>query len=71
MAKKIICPKCGQVDYYWIKEYVYRNGIFNADDECVETTEDIGIKYGKPRCMVGNRLVKFKEQEDGNVDYNY
>ncbi len=62
MAKIIVCPKCGKVDRYMIKEYVSRHGIFDADGKTIDTTEDVGIKYGKPRCYQCNRLVKFEER---------
>lgn len=55
----IICPKCGKVKIYTIKEYVHRTGLFYEDGQCLETTEDIGFKYGKPRCYECNSMVRF------------
>jgi hypothetical protein len=64
----ILCPKCGKVKEYGIKEYIHRVGIFNENNECVETTEDVGFRYGQPRCLKCGRLVKFyidpQESED-------
>lgn len=64
----ILCPKCGKVKKYGIKEYVYRVGIFNENNESIETTEDIGIRYGQPRCLKCSSIVKFyvepQEKED-------
>lgn len=55
----IICPKCGKVEIYSIKEYVHRVGLFHEDGECYETTEDIGFRYGKPRCYECGSMVRF------------
>jgi hypothetical protein len=33
----ILCHKCGKVKEYGIKEYIHRVGIFNENNECVET----------------------------------
>lgn len=65
----IICPKCGKVETYGIKEYVYRITMFNNNDECVGTTEDAGYRYGQPRCLKCSRIVKFYvDPQKGEVD---
>lgn len=55
----IICPKCGKVKIYTIKEYVHRTGLFYEDGQCLETTEDVGFKYGEPRCYECGSMVRF------------
>ena len=60
MAEKIICPLCGIVDSYWMKEVVEHMLIFDKSGECTGSTEDVGIRHGKPRCIKCNSLVRFE-----------
>lgn len=60
----IICPKCGKVNKYGIKEFYHRTGIFDERGECIDTTEDVGDKYGQPRCLECGRMVKFFKDPD-------
>lgn len=46
----ILCPKCGKVTRYYIKEQVHRVTIYNENDECVDTTECEGSRFDVPRC---------------------
>ena len=55
----IICPKCGKVETYSIKEYVHRKKLYHEDGECYEITEDIGFKFGEPRCYECGSMVRF------------
>ena len=55
----ILCPKCGKVKEYGIKEYVHRDSIFNENNECVGATEDVVFRCGQPRCLKCDSLVKF------------
>jgi len=55
----ILCPKCGKVKEYGIKEYVNRVIIFNENDERIETTEDNVFLHKEPRCLKCNSIVKF------------
>lgn len=55
----IICPKCGKVEQYCIKESTHRYRIFNKNDELVKTTEYTGFQYDQPRCMKCGRIVSF------------
>ena len=59
----ILCPKCGKVKRYGIKEYIHRVGIFNEDNEIVDITPDVGFRYGQPRCLNCKSLVKFYVDE--------
>lgn len=55
----IICPKCGKVEIYTIKEYVHRTGLFYEDGQCLEKTEDVVSKHGEPRCYECGSMVRF------------
>lgn len=57
--KKIICPKCGEVEHYGILEKCHQVLIFNADnnpDGAGELIEDWSSNV--PRCLICNRKVK-------------
>lgn len=55
----ILCPKCGKVKEYSIKEYVNRTGIFNENDERVNTTEEVIFLSKPPICLKCKSIVKF------------
>ena len=55
----ILCPKCGKVKEYGIKDYKQRVGIYNENNECVKITEDISYRYGQPRCLKCKSIVRF------------
>ena len=55
---KIICPKCGELKQYGQKEVVERVLLFDAKGEPLGSTDNIGIRTGKPRCLICNHLVK-------------
>lgn len=55
----ILCPKCGKVNEYRVKESAHRVSVFNKNDECVKTTEYTGFRYDKPRCAKCGYVVDF------------
>ena len=55
----IICPKCGKVKEYGIKECLHRVGIFNENHECIKTTENTDFRFEPPRCLKCNSIVRF------------
>lgn len=61
--KKIICPQCGEVRNYCMKETVMRYLIFNVNDEAIDATEDREVYIGTvKRCMFCDRKVKIVEE---------
>ena len=63
--KKIICPKCGQVDCYYMKETVRRGLIFNAEGKSIDCTDEVGIYNGKiKRCLNCDKEVQVIEEGD-------
>ena len=61
--KKIICPKCGQVDYYYMKETVKRGLIFNAEEKPIDRVREEGIYNGKiKRCLICDKEVQVIEE---------
>lgn len=62
---KIICPKCGEVDFYGVIEVIKHRLVFDADGEPNYDTEWNGIYNGRvPRCLKCNSKVKIIESEE-------
>lgn len=55
---KIVCPNCGEIKEYGLKEVVERTLIFNVEG-CVGSTEDVTLRVGIPRCLKCDRKIKF------------
>lgn len=65
MKRIIICPHCGVVRRYAVKETVTRSLLYDADGNSEGATEDVCLYGGKvKRCLCG-RIVKIHEIEDG------
>lgn len=57
--KKIICPKCGEVEHYGLLEKCHQVLIFNADDKPCGGTELVcDWSSTVQRCLHCNRKVK-------------
>lgn len=62
---KIICPKCGEVDFYGVIEVIRRMLVFDADGEPNYDTGDDSVYSGRvPRCLRCNSKVKIIESEE-------
>ena len=59
----ILCPKCGRVRKYKQKEVVHRWLYIDENGEGDGSSEDVGDRYGKPRCVACGRIVKFYHTE--------
>ncbi len=63
--KKIICPRCGKVERYYIVEQVRRGLVFDADGEPHGATEDMVFYAGKVgRCLRCDSKVKIEESTE-------
>lgn len=67
--KKIICPNCGEVQLYYVVEYVNRRLLFNAYGEGQGADEDTCFYAGRAkRCLYCGRRIKVIEAEEDNVN---
>lgn len=48
---RFICPNCGEVSQYKIKENSCREAIYNLDGELIKRTKYECFNLGKPRCV--------------------
>lgn len=70
--KKIMCPRCGRVERYYIVEQVRRGLVFDADGEPHGATEDMVFYAGRVgRCLRCDSKVKIADEstETENVRY--
>ena len=63
--KKIICPKCGEVEHYGILERGHQTLLFNAEGEPCGATDFIDDWSSTvQRCLCCDRKVKIVEVEE-------
>ena len=61
--KKIICPNCGEVEYYGIVFTRTSYALYDANDEPCGDTEPRELYYGKiKRCLICNKKVNIVEE---------
>ena len=62
----ILCPACGKVEEYCIKESAHRYRRYNKNNERGYTTEYTGFQYDQPRCLKCGRVVDFYVDSDAD-----
>ena len=57
----IICPKCGKVELYSIKEHAHRKKLYYEDGEFYKATEYVISRrsHNPPRCYKCGSIVRF------------
>lgn len=69
--KKIMCPRCGRVERYYIVEQVRRGLVFDADGEPHGTTEDMVFYAGRVgRCLRCGSKVKIADESTETIPKN-
>ena len=59
----LICPNCGEVKQYKVKENACRDIIVNASGQIIKRTKYNAFNLGKPRCIVCNSKLQVKLNE--------
>lgn len=59
---KIICPCCGEIKRYGMRETCHQTLIFDAEGNPDGATELYSDYIGKPRCLCCGRMVKIVEE---------
>ena len=67
--KRIVCPICGVVGRYFIKETVTRGLLYNAQGEPEGQTEDVCIYSGKvKRCLKCMRKIEIVGDDESSEE---
>ncbi len=57
---KLICPNCGEIEQYKIKENACREAIYTKNGDLMKRTKYKCFNLGKPRCLKCNSPLKVR-----------